>query len=51
MEKRFKSLSLFEFQERFPNDDKCKEYLAEPKWSFAGGRHKYQSIFPAFVGS
>src|SRR5215210_8172326 len=33
MEKRFKSLSLFEFQERFPNDDKCKEYLADLKWS------------------
>lgn len=32
MEKRFKSLSLFEFQERFPNDDKCKEYLADLKW-------------------
>ncbi len=32
MEKRFKSLSLFEFQARFPNDDKCKEYLADLKW-------------------
>jgi DNA replication protein DnaC len=28
MEKRFKSLSLFEFQSRFPDSDKCKQYLA-----------------------
>lgn len=32
MEKRFKSLSLFEFQSRFPDSDKCREYLAELKW-------------------
>lgn len=32
MEKRFKSLSLFEFQTRFPDDVKCKEYLANLKW-------------------
>jgi hypothetical protein len=28
MENRFKSLSLFEFQTRFPDEDKCREYLA-----------------------
>jgi hypothetical protein len=32
MENRFKSLSLFEFQTRFPDEDKCKEYLANLKW-------------------
>jgi hypothetical protein len=32
MEKRFKSLNLFEFQSRFPDSDKCREYLAELKW-------------------
>jgi tRNA G26 N,N-dimethylase Trm1 len=32
MEKRFKSLSLFEFQSRFPDSDKCREYLANLKW-------------------
>ena len=32
MEKRFKSLSLFEFQTRFPDEDKCKAYLATLKW-------------------
>ena len=32
MEKRFKSLSLFEFQSRFPDSDRCREYLAELKW-------------------
>jgi hypothetical protein len=34
MEKRFKSLSLFEFQTQFPDEDKCKEYLANLKWKF-----------------
>jgi hypothetical protein len=33
MEAKFKSLSLFEFQEKFPNDEKCYEYLANLKWS------------------
>ncbi len=33
MEERFKSLSLFEFQTRFPDEDKCVEYLSELKWS------------------
>jgi hypothetical protein len=33
MEKRFKSLSLFEFQSQFPNDESCTKYLAELKWS------------------
>ena len=33
MEKRFKSLSIFEFQAKFPDGDKCKEYLAGLKWS------------------
>lgn len=32
MEKRFKSLSLFEFQTQFPDEDKCREYLANLKW-------------------
>ncbi|TDB60414.1 transposase [Arundinibacter roseus] len=33
MEKRFKCLTLFEFQEKFPVDDSCKLYLANLKWS------------------
>lgn len=33
MEKRFKSLSLFEFQRQFPNDESCTKYLAELKWA------------------
>src|SRR5690606_22689027 len=37
MEKRFKSLSLFEFQERFPDEESCVKYLAELKW-WAGYR-------------
>jgi len=32
MEKRFQSLSLFEFQQRFPDDQACMDYLAELKW-------------------
>jgi hypothetical protein len=32
MEERFKSLSLFEFQVRFPDEDRCIGYLAELKW-------------------
>ena len=32
MEKRFKSLSLFEFQERFPDEESCVKYLASLKW-------------------
>jgi len=32
MEKRFQSLSLFEFQQRFPDDQSCMEYLAVLKW-------------------
>ena len=32
MENRFKSLTIFEFQERFPDDDSCFKYLIELKW-------------------
>src|SRR5690606_24697726 len=32
MEKRFKSLSLFEFQKRFPDEESCVAYLASLKW-------------------
>lgn len=32
MEKRYKSLSLFEFQRMFPDDEACLKYLAEMKW-------------------
>jgi hypothetical protein len=34
MEQKFKSLSLFEFQSRFPDDATCKAYLADLKWAF-----------------
>lgn len=33
MEQRFKSLSLFEFQQKFRSAEDCKKYLAELKWS------------------
>ena len=32
MEKAFQSLSIFEFQERFPDEAACKQYLMELKW-------------------
>ena len=32
MEKKYESLTLFEFQEKFPDNDSCQEYLAELKW-------------------
>lgn len=33
MEQKYKSLSVFEFQKRFPDEDSCYEYLSELKWS------------------
>lgn len=32
MEARYKSLSIFEFQERFPDERSCYAYLAKLKW-------------------
>ena len=32
MEKRFKSLSIFEFQAKFPDDVSCIKYLSDLKW-------------------
>jgi hypothetical protein len=32
MEAKFKSLSIFEFQKRFPDDSSCLKYLANEKW-------------------
>lgn len=32
MENKFKSLTIFEFQKRFPDEDACYEYLIELKW-------------------
>lgn len=32
MEQKFKSLSVFEFTERFPDDRACLQYLADVKW-------------------
>lgn len=32
MEKKYESLSIFEFQERFPDEDSCYKYLADLKW-------------------
>ncbi len=32
MEARFKSLSLFEFQQRFPDEGSCLAYLDKLKW-------------------
>ena len=33
MENKFRSLSLFEFQSKFPDPEKCTEYLADLKWA------------------
>lgn len=33
MEQKFKSLTIFEFQERFPDEKSCMDYLTELKWS------------------
>ena len=33
MEQRFESLTIFEFQQRFPDEKSCMEYLSELKWS------------------
>jgi hypothetical protein len=32
MEKKFDSLTIFEFQQRFPDEDACLAYLARKKW-------------------
>lgn len=32
MEKTFESLTIFEFQERFPDEESCIKYLAELRW-------------------
>ena len=32
MENKFRSLTIFEFQERFPDEDSCYAYLSELKW-------------------
>ncbi|WP_339678634.1 IS1595 family transposase [Cyclobacterium marinum] len=32
MEKRYKGLSIFEFQRMYPTDRECYKYLAELKW-------------------
>ena len=33
MEQKYKSFSIFEFQERFPDDESCLKHLVELKWS------------------
>jgi len=33
MESRFKSLSIFKFQEQFPDERSCYKYLSELKWN------------------
>jgi predicted RNA-binding Zn-ribbon protein involved in translation (DUF1610 family) len=33
MEKRFESLTIFEFQQMFPDDTSCLKYLADRKWT------------------
>jgi hypothetical protein len=35
MEQRFESLTIFEFHQKFPDDNSCLKYLADLKW--AGG--------------
>jgi len=33
MENKFQSLTIFEFQERFPDEESCYKYLSELKWN------------------
>jgi predicted RNA-binding Zn-ribbon protein involved in translation (DUF1610 family) len=33
MEQKFESLTIFEFQNKFPDEQSCMNYLAELKWS------------------
>ena len=33
MELKFESLTIFEFQDKFPDDKACLDYLAEIKWA------------------
>ena len=33
MEKRFDSLTVFEFGQKFPDDNACMKQLSEVKWS------------------
>ena len=33
MEKKYESLTLFEFQKKFPDNDSCQSFLVEMKWS------------------
>ena len=33
MEKRFESFTIFEFQEQFPDDKSCMDYLSNIKWA------------------
>lgn len=33
MEKRFDSLTIFEFGQRFPTEEACLQYLSEKKWA------------------
>ncbi len=33
MEKKYESLTLFEFQKKFPDNDSCQNFLTEMKWS------------------
>jgi hypothetical protein len=53
MEDKFRSLTIFEFQRRFPDDDSCFEYLSALKWgdgfccpqcghtNYCSGKRKY----------
>jgi len=53
MENKFRSLTIFEFQERFPDEDSCYMYLSELKWgngfvcpncghtNYCNGKRKY----------
>jgi len=53
MENKFKSLTIFEFQKRFPDEDTCFKYLIELKWgngfvcpncghtNYCNGKRKY----------
>ena len=52
MEQRFKSMSIFDFQKKFPNTDSCLAYLAKLKWddgyscSKCGHNHSCEGISP-----
>jgi len=62
MENKFRSLTIFEFQERFPDEASCYAYLSQLKWGtgfvclncvhtqYCNGKRKYDRECGNFEG-